>query len=329
MTHSAAATTSVLHLAEAVPLLHGVVDEVARRRGVRVLFIKGPTLTQQGLRDAHPSVDVDVLVDPARVADLRHGLEELGWAIRVPSTSAQVLPMHSVTYAHPLWPCEIDVHDRFPGFLADPQTTFETLWCHRTTAHVAGREMSCPRPAAHAAIAALHALRDADSATSQHQLSRLIDVLTSTFDDAQRAELVAVARRAGAEGTLWPVLRALGVADDGSPATPHDLTDWRIRTASTGVRSIGWVLELRRTPLRRWPAILLHALLLTEGEIRDAQPEAAPGAWGLLRARLRRLGWGLRDLPRAVRIIRGAGTGRSDRADRTHRVGRADRVPAR
>jgi hypothetical protein len=323
MSLDGAATSSVLDLAEAVPLLHGVVDEVARRRGVRALFIKGPTLTRQGFRDAHTSIDVDVLVDPARLGDLRRGLEELGWAVRVPSTGATVLPQHSVTYAHPLWPCEIDIHDRFPGFLADPQTTFETLWSYRTSADVAGRQVPCPQPVPHAAIACLHVLRDADAAANRDELARLIDVMVSTFDDGQRTELVDVARRTGAEGTLWPVLQALGVDDDTAASTPHDLTDWRIRTSSSGLRSIGWMIELRRSPVRRWPAILLHAILLTEAEIRDAQPHAAPGAWGLLRARIRRLGWGLRDVPRAVRIVRDAHANPRDRA------GRARRVPAR
>ena len=44
-------------------------------------------------------------------------------------------------------------------------------------------------------------------------------------------------------------------------------------------------------------------LVLTEAEIRGEQPGAAPGAWGLFRARLRRLRYGLRDLPRAARIV--------------------------
>src|SRR3954452_14707989 len=139
MSDSALAASSVLELAEAVPLLHGVVDEVARRHGIRILFIKGPILGQQGLRDAHASIDVDVLVDPRRVGDLRRGLEELGWAIRVPSNAPQVLALHSATYAHPLWPCEIDVHERFPGFLASPQATFDALWPYRTLATVASR----------------------------------------------------------------------------------------------------------------------------------------------------------------------------------------------
>jgi hypothetical protein len=85
-----------------------------------------------------------------------------------------------------------------------------------------------------------------------------------------------------------------------------NLTSWRVQASSPGVRSVGWVAEFGRTPLRRWPPTLVDALLLTEAEIRDAQPHAAHGRWGLLRARLRRLGLGLRDVPRACMIIRRA-----------------------
>jgi hypothetical protein len=87
------------------------------------------------------------------------------------------------------------------------------------------------------------------------------------------------------------------------PATEHDTTLWRIRTASAGVKSVGWLVELRETPLRKLPGRLWHALVLTEAEIRSEQPNAAPGAWGLFRARLHRLRYGFRALPQAVRIV--------------------------
>ena len=45
---------------------HALVDHVARRAGIRLLAIKGPALQAMGLRDGHPSNDVDVLVDPER-----------------------------------------------------------------------------------------------------------------------------------------------------------------------------------------------------------------------------------------------------------------------
>jgi hypothetical protein len=283
---TAGETSHALNLSEAIPLLHGLIDEVARALGVRVLFIKGPILTAQGLRSTHQSVDVDVLVDPERLSDLQQGLERLGWAVRVPSTSAQVLPPHSATYAHPVWPCEVDVHNRFPGFLAEPQATFESLWAHRTIATVAGREVPCLEPVAHFAIACLHVLRDLGSPGKRDELDRLVEVAKAMFDTDQRSRLGVLAARTGSLGTLRPVLEA--------------------RASSPGVRSVGWVAQLGRTPLRRWPATLVHALLLTEAEIRDAQPHAARGRWGLLRARLRRLGLGLRDVPRACMIIRRA-----------------------
>ncbi len=82
-----------------------------------------------------------------------------------------------------------------------------------------------------------------------------------------------------------------------------DLQAWRIRTHSSGVKTVPYLYQLQHAPKRRWLPILWHALVLTEAEIRKAQPDARPGALGLLRARLRRLRWGLGDLPRAARII--------------------------
>jgi hypothetical protein len=69
------------------------------------------------------------------------------------------------------------------------------------------------------------------------------------------------------------------------------------------MKSVGWVEELRRTPLRRLPGRLWHAVVLTEAEIRHEQPAAAPGPWGLFVARLRRLRYGVRALPRAVHVV--------------------------
>ena len=99
---------------------------------------------------------------------------------------------------------------------------------------------------------------------------------------------------------LRPFLDRLGLD---VPSTGHDTTLWRIRTASTGKKSVGWVVELSDTPLRRLPGRLWHALVLTEAEIRNEQPDARPGAWGLFRARLHRLNYGLRALPPAARIV--------------------------
>ena len=131
-----------LSLGKSTSLLHGVVQRVSSDVGARVLFIKGPVLTSQGLRELHPSVDVDVLVDPTRVDDLLEALATLGGAVQPPG--AFILPLHSTTLRNPRWGCELDVHNRFPGFLADPSDVFEALWERRTTVRIAHQDIPCP-----------------------------------------------------------------------------------------------------------------------------------------------------------------------------------------
>ena len=79
------------------------------------------------------------------------------------AAGALLLPLHSTTLRNPRWGCELDVHNRFPGFLADPSDVFEALWERRTTVTIAHQDIPCPDPSSHAVIAALHWLRDGRS----------------------------------------------------------------------------------------------------------------------------------------------------------------------
>jgi hypothetical protein len=291
---------AAISLPESVGLLHALVDRVARDVDARVLFIKGPVLTRQGLRHQHTSVDADVIVDPVALPRLLGALDGLQWKVAVENTSARILPLHSTTLRHPLWACELDVHDRFPGFLAEPAGVFEALWERRTTVPIAHRDVPCPDELAHGVVAALHWLRDGWSEATREKLDYLVGALEPRLDGGARSDLTEFVRRTGSAEPLRPFLDRLGLD---VPAGEHDTTLWRIRVASSGVKSVSWLLELRETPLRRVPGRLWHALVLTEAEIRIHQPDAAPGAWGLFRARLRRLRYGFRDLPRAARIV--------------------------
>jgi hypothetical protein len=201
---------------------------------------------------------------------------------------------------HSNWGCELDVHDRFPGFLAEPQDVFEALWNRRAVAHIANRDIPCPDVMAHSLVAALHWLRDGWSDAIRENLDVLVHALNSELDHEARTDLAALVRLTGAAEPLRPFLRMLEVD---VPTTEHDPTRWRIRTATGGMKTVGWVVELRETPLPRLPGRLWRALVLTEAEIRNEQPDARPGAWGLFRARLWRLNYGLRALPPAARIV--------------------------
>ena len=302
--HSAPAATnnltSTLTWEEWVATAHCLVNRALDDVGARGLFIKGPLLTAQGLREPHQSVDVDVLVEPDRLQHLLDRLADIGWTVAVPPTSAQTLGLHSTTVRHARWPLEIDVHDRFPGFLADTRIAFDALWTLRTSAELAGRPLPCPDPIAHSTVAALHWLRDPDLNFHQAKLAYLADAIRPRLGDANRRALSELVQTTGSATTLEPFLRALDIE---VARTPQDDSMWRIRTASTGVKTVPWLVELGRTPLRRLPGRVAHALVLTEAEIRHAQPDAAPGAMGLFRARLRRIRRGLHDLPKAVQIV--------------------------
>ena len=293
-----------LALAEAVPLAHALVDQVARDVDVRVLFIKGPAAVAQGLREPRTSLDVDALVDPARRHLLAARLTELGWVDEHPYTSPTVLPMHSLTHRHRAWPCELDLHDRFPGFFADPQLVFERLWEGRTTVTIAAREIPCPDPAGQALVMALHALRDPQVAAKAHELSDLADRVFRTATPDSLRHLAELARDLGAADTAAPFLDLVGAPPLGRGTTDSkDLQDWRLRTQPASATAVSWVHELRRLPWYRWPGYLWYAATLSEVELRLAEPNLPPGRVHLLRARVRRLRRGLAALPKAVRSV--------------------------
>ena len=298
------ASSHELALTEAVPLAHALVARVAHAHDVRVLFIKGPAAAAQGLRPVRGSVDVDVLVDPMRRGLLAAALDDLGWVDENPYLSPTVLPQHSLTHRHESWPCELDLHDRFPGFFTAPQTVFETLWPRRTTVRVAGQDIPAPDRAGHALVLALHSLRD------PHQVSRQIDLhdleqrLVEDLTAEDLRDLAVLARTLGAADTAAPFLRAVGAPPIGLGSTSAaDLRAWRLRTEPSDTTAVSWVEELRHLPLRARPRYLWYAAWLSEQELRLADPISPPGQKSLRIARLRRLRRGLRSLPPALRNV--------------------------
>jgi hypothetical protein len=298
------ASSHELALAEAVPLAHALVARAARDHDVRVLFIKGPVAAEQGLRPVRPSVDVDVLVDPMRRGLLAAVLDDLGWVDENPYLSPTVLPQHSLTHRHESWPCELDLHDRFPGFFADPQAVFETLWPRRTTARVAEQDLPAPDLAGHALVLALHSLRDPHAAPRQVDLHDLEQRLSDMLTAEDLRDLALLARTLGAADTAAPFLRALGAPTIGLGSTSAaDLRAWRLRTEPSDTTAVSWVEELRHLPPRAWPRYLWYAAVLSDDELRMADPSLSTDRAALARARLRRLRRGLSALPAALRSV--------------------------
>ncbi|NRG39816.1 nucleotidyltransferase family protein [Rathayibacter sp. VKM Ac-2835] len=294
-----------LDLPSAVLLLHGWLSWVAEEHSQRALFIKGPGLQFLGLRDGHVSSDVDVMVDPAAFESFCALLEANGWSQRRSTFAGARYTEHSRTLIHPRWPCDIDVHRFFPGFIAPGDVVFDELWRRRVTMPAAGRDCSIPDRAGSLLVLGLHALRSrSDNARHARELAYLLE--HAALDAEQRADLAALARRTGAEHTLAEVLRALDaisatpappVAD---PAEAAALMEWTRRVAAGASTGYMWTSIIRRQ--RGWRRIVTirHAVWPQRADLLRMRPSTTDTAAGRTRVRLQRL---LRGAPAASRAV--------------------------
>ena len=294
--------TEVL-LSEAVPLAHAVVDRVARDRGVRIIFVKGPIAVTQRLRTARESVDVDVLVHPSRLEELISALGMVGWddeQVYGTPTAAT----YSRTIRHARWPCELDLHVRFPGFLAAPEEVFERLWARHDSEVLAARELPCLDRTAQALLLAVNALRDPEAHDKRLELDDLVQRVRDSFSASDLTDLADLAQGIGAVETAAPFLHLVGAVPLGpDDADPAELRAWRMRTQPEW-RVATWLEDLRTTPKRKWPRYVWYAVMLSETELRNAEPHLPPGRRALLGARLRRVRRGVRAVPGAWRSVR-------------------------
>jgi hypothetical protein len=282
-------------------LLHALVARAAADTSVRALAIKGPVVAMQGLRPPRSSADADVLVHPGDLEPFIDSLLHVGWRRGVTTTAALRMPMHSVNLLHDHWPVGLDLHHYFPGFLAEPADVFEALWVRRTPVVLAGVPVPACDRVGQAAIVALHLLRDTPSGRSA-ALDDLARRTAATFAAEDLAALVELAARTDATGTLGPFLLGLGIEEHelALPRSAEALDRWRRRQRVVGYEA--WFERFAATPVRQWPRVARHALMLTDDEIYVSSG-VAPGQGNLTRLRLRRIGRGVAGIPRTVRAL--------------------------
>lgn len=298
------AETAELRMSEAVPLAHALVARLAELEGVRVLFIKGPTAVALGARPPRPSTDVDVLCEPGGLERLGPALERCRWRRRVPEGAGQELKYaarylfeHSVHFIHDEWPCDLDIHYNFPGFLAPDDVVFEELWRRRTSVEVAHWPVPCADLLGQSAIVALHGLRDPESHHAAADLSFVVEALGPPGSRSRAHEMAALAAATGSSETLRPLLDALA-----APATvsqwsnPEMLRRWQVRTQNSGTHTTSWLIELRRRPWREKPTLIRRALLVPTDQLFSAHV-------GLPRTRRNAASLHLQRWARAIRFL--------------------------
>ncbi|WP_062292731.1 nucleotidyltransferase family protein [Demequina phytophila] len=294
---------AALAIADAVPLAHALAVDVARRAGIRALVIKGPSAAAHGLRAERVSADADVMVSPDGFDAYVDALRGCGWHERPAGDGMGPTAIHSVTLIHDGWPCDIDAHVQFPGFLAAPQHVFDELWQRRQPLALADVEVDMVDRSGAILIAALHALRT-PSQTPRHvaEIRRLVDEVLPRLNDIARADVVALAITGGAADTARPVLDRLCVALP--PVTPHGadpaLDAWRARVGGRGETTAQWLVLISRANWRAKPGMVVRMMWPRESEFRRVHPEVPAGRGAAIRGRWARIVRGVRATPRAL-----------------------------
>ncbi|TPG16064.1 nucleotidyltransferase family protein [Pedococcus bigeumensis] len=298
--------TTTLHQQEAVLLAHALVARLADDAGARILFIKGPTAVALGVRPDRPSTDVDVLADRGGFDALCAALEGCGWQRRNTGTglrrAADLAFEHSAHFIHPEWPCDLDVHYSFPGFLASEAEVFEALWASHTTVEIAGRAVPSPSASGQALVVALHALRDPDKATSQQDLGHLATAL-GHLDEGQKHDLVELALAAGAADTARPLLLSAG-ADLPAPADSRLLHSWELRQRYAEAAGSLWIEQLSRATWRERPGVLMRAAVPRREELLSSHLVDSASRKDVAVLHLRRWRHGIATLPRSMSVVR-------------------------
>jgi hypothetical protein len=292
-----------LSAADAVELAHAWTQRFAERHRIRAVFIKGPTSAHHELRSHRVSADVDVLVDPAHFDRFCELLAETGWRPRPATFASSRYSLHSRTFIADDWPCDLDVHRTFPGFLEDPQRVFDLIWSRRHGMTLANVDCTIPDKASAILILALHARRSRDS-DPRHQ-NELAEMITRvSLDDAEKADLANLAVRSGSAQTSGDVLAALGLVDERftEDLESDSLRAWQVRVGSGASATSMWLALLRGARGTEFMRIMRHAVWPSDADLAVMYPHLQGGPVIRNRARLHRLGRGIAAFPRALAV---------------------------
>lgn len=289
-----------IELDEALELLAAVLDRIGRTTGRRVLVIKGAATEAHHLRRPRSSADLDVLVARSDWDTVVSALTAVGWQPEFDPDRPAAFENHSMTMVHEFWPCELDVHRYYPGFLRDADEVFDRLWEERVILERAGRPVAATGPLGSTLIAALHALREIEVERNREELAQLVTAVAATGIDVPALQRLAVAT--GSAAPLAPLWAGLGVSPPRGEEDPEALRQWAFRTEAGRQLSLDWVAAFREAPVWRWPALVFRALWPTDRDIQVRSQTTATGL-RLLKYRRQRLRDGLRALPGAVRLV--------------------------
>lgn len=262
-------------------LVYALVASIARDHGIPLIFIKGPVLHRQGLREREHSGDVDVWVSPSRSEDLATLLEPWGW-LRAPDVWSGLPVNHSVTLRPGNWGCELDIHHHFPGVAAAEELAFTVLERQTTLQEFASVMISVPKRSAHAVVEALHLTRP--EIGGHENVAR--QVHAANILEAGGQPSLDLALRLGADASLeTPLLQAFpGTFHGSSDAAP---LNWRWRAEKNPIRA--YLLAMRSVPAKGRARVLFRLVWPKADVVFASNSRAGVEETNLTKARMKRL----------------------------------------
>lgn len=266
-------------------MVYALMQSLARDNGIDIVFIKGPVLHRQGLREREHSGDVDLWADPERIDDLIPLLDKWGWRV-APDVWQGTTVNHSVAFVPVLWGCELDVHRHLPGCALDDATAFGALQSETEPVQFAGVEAPAPNLQAHTVITALNQLRpERGSEAPELTVMKCAQNLAAAGEEA-----IAFSDRLRATAVLSPVLgRAFPDRSFEVDYAPPRNWTWRAHRS----RLLGYASALLLVPLGQRPKLLARLIWPSADVVASTNAHAGINVQKGLRARLIRLRRGI------------------------------------
>lgn len=306
----------VLPLSVAIDLAHALVKSASDAVGVRALFIKGPIANFHGVRRHRIPSDVDVLVHPDDLGALKAEMIRRGWVQRPESFAHRSFVTHSITLLHDEWPCDVDIHRSFPGFLLDEAAAFEVLWRRREQIELASTPVSGSDLTSSVIIAALHALRAMYLTRHADEFSQALAAVRAQPDvSALISDILSLAEEIGATAPLTPFLEELGVAVPAPESDDPKLLEWQRNTRQLN-RAASWLVAILEVRTRDRARYIWRAIFPSVEDLIIDHPSTPKNLRGLSATWILRLLHAMKALPTAVHVVwterrRAADTGTS------------------
>ncbi|MFT4185656.1 MAG: hypothetical protein QM613_00255 [Micrococcaceae bacterium] len=254
-------TAENLRIIEATSLLYAQLHFLLSKNNIPHIFIKGRALSDQGLRIEKISSDVDVFIAPKNMNKIRDLFTSFGWEVRSDRSlyPPHVVAPHSLSFIHKSWPCDIDVHDQFPGMEVAGDIALQEFIKDEEFFEFAHHKVPFPSIANHAVINGLHILREQQK--SEREFLFLKDALPKLvteekfFDAAVKLEAL---------GSLKPIYAAAyGLNKEVDSYTPSE--DWIMLSEGKRLDIFSLVLVLN-TPWK-YKITVLKSMLFPDNHL--------------------------------------------------------------